>query len=195
DITFYRMNIKNLLVAQRVGDDQFIGKNAGKTRHQGIEIQLDYRLDLGRKTTISPSIGYTISDHSFIEFVDEEDNFSGNPLTGVPKHRLHFSSRLEYEKQFYWSATYQYVDEIPLTDDNTLYSEAYGIFHTRLGYTKKFTEKLSAGLDIGVNNIFDSKYAQSVLINAVGFGGNEPRYFYPGNDRNYYAGVQLKYSF
>ena len=195
DITVYRMNIKNLLVAQRVGEDQFIGKNAGKTRHQGIELQLDYRLNLGVNTSLSPSVGYTISDHSFTEFIDGDDNFSGNPLTGVPKHRLHFSSRLEHKKQFYWSATYQFVDEIPLTDANSLSSDSYGIVNTRMGYNKTITERLTAGINVGVNNIFDSTYAQSVLINAVGFGGSEPRYYYPGNDRNYYGGIHLKYHF
>lgn len=195
DITFYRMNVKNLLVAQRVGDDQFIGKNAGKTRHQGIELQLDYRLNISNSTTLSPSVGYTINDHSFIDFVDGDDDFSGNPLTGVPKQRLHFSGRLEHKKQFYWSATYQYVDDIPLTDANSLSSEGYGIINSRLGYNTAIADNLSAAVHLGVNNIFNSTYARSVLINAVGFGGNEPRYFYPGNDRNYYGGLQLEYRF
>jgi len=34
-----------------------------------------------------------------------------------------------------------------------------------------------------------------VLINAVGFGGAQPRYYYPGNARNYFGGVQLNYAF
>ena len=195
DITVYRMHIKNLLVAQRIGEDQFIGKNAGKTRHQGLEIQLDYRLDLSENTSLSPSFGYTISDHSFVEFVDGEEDYSGNPLTGVPKHRLHFNSRLEYRKKWYWSVTYQYVDDIPLTDANSLSSDAYGIVNSRMGYNTSFANNFSVGFNFGANNIFDKVYAQSVLINAVGFGGSEPRYFYPGNDRNYYGGVHLRYHF
>ena len=173
------MNIKNLLVAQRVGEDQFIGKNAGNTRHQGIELQLDYRLNLSAATTFSTSIGFTISDHSFIDFVDGDNDFSGNPLTGVPKHRLHLGTRLEYKKDFYWNTSYQFVDEIPLTDANSLSSESYGIINSRMGYAKNISEKFTIGLDFGVNNLFNTTYARSVLINAVGFGGNEPRYFYP----------------
>ena len=56
-------------------------------------------------------------------------------------------------------------------------------------------DRCSAGVDFGINNIFDESYAQSVLINAVGFGGAEPRYFYPGNDRNFYGGLRLRYEF
>jgi len=46
-----------------------------------------------------------------------------------------------------------------------------------------------------VNNIFDEKYASQILINASSFGGNEPRYYYPGLPRNYYLGGGIKYVF
>ncbi len=193
DITLYRMNIKNLLVAQRVGDDQFIGRNAGETRHQGLELQLDYTVDLGPKLSLSPFVAYTLNDHSFVEFVDEDNDFSGNPLTGVPKHRLNMGFRLEHTKSFYWSTTYQHVGAIPLTDANSLSSKPFNLFNSRLGYKKELSNRFSLGITAGINNLFNIRYAQSVLINANSFGGNEPRYFYPGNDRNFYAGLQLKY--
>jgi iron complex outermembrane receptor protein len=62
-----------------------------------------------------------------------------------------------------------------------------------LGYEKEIVENLYISLDLGINNIFDVNYAQSVLINAVGFGGAEPRYYYPGNDRNFYVSLGLNY--
>ena len=194
-IAIFRMNIEDLLVAERVGEDEFIGRNAGETRHQGIELDMNYSWYFNSEFKLSPFISYTFSDHSFVSFVDEDEDFSGNELTGVPRHRVNTGIRFEKGKQFYWNTTYQYVGEIPLTDANTLYSEAYGIFNTRLGYTKEFTSAFSAGFDFGINNIFDELYAQSVLINAVGFGGSEPRYFYPGNGRNYYGGIRLRYVF
>jgi iron complex outermembrane receptor protein len=46
-----------------------------------------------------------------------------------------------------------------------------------------------------LNNIFDEDYASQILINATGFGGNAPRYFYPGNPTNYYAGINMNYIF
>ena len=45
EISFYLMNIDNLLVARRTGDDQFTGVNAGKTVHKGLEIALNYFFD------------------------------------------------------------------------------------------------------------------------------------------------------
>ena len=192
-VAIYNMNIKNLLVAQRVGQDQFIGKNAGSTRHQGFEIDMDYTKIFGNQLKISPFLSYTFSNHNFIDFIDGDNDYSGNPLTGVPKHRLNTGLRLENTGNWYWNTTYQFVGEIPLTDANTLYSESYNIVNTRLGYIVELSKTISLGLDFGVNNIFDEHYARSVLINAVGFGGSEPRYFYPGNERNYYGSLNLKF--
>ena len=194
-LALYRMNIEDLLVAERIGEDQFVGRNAGKTRHQGLELDMNYSWYLQGDIKLSPFLSYTLSDHSFVSFIDEDMDFSGNQLTGVPKNRLNAGVRLEKGRNFYWNTTYQYVDEIPLTDANSLYSESYGILNTKLGYTLEFNAHFTAGLDFGINNIFDTVYAQSVLINAVGFGGSEPRYFYPGNDRNFYGGVRLMYLF
>ncbi len=194
-LALFRMNIDDLLVADRVGEDQFVGRNAGKTRHQGLELDMNYSWYLGRDFKLSPFISYTLSDHSFVDFVDGDDDYSGNELTGIPRHRVNAGIRLEKNRQFYWNTTYQYVGEIPLTDANSLYSEAFGIVNTRLGYTKEFSTSFSVGIDLGVNNIFDVVYARSVLINAVGFGGSEPRYFYPGPNRNYYGGLRLRYIF
>ena len=48
---------------------------------------------------------------------------------------------------------------------------------------------------LGVDNIFDKAYASQILINAPGFGGNAPRYYYPGNPINYYTGININYNF
>ena len=193
NLAIFRMNINDLLVAQRIGEDQFVGKNAGSTRHQGVELDMNYTFDVSSKLQIIPFAGYTLSDHKFVDFVDGNNDYSGNPLTGVPRNRINLGLRFNYTKDFYWNTTYQYVDGIPLTDANTLYSEPYNILNTRLGYKKEIVESLYLSVDLGINNIFDVNYAQSVLINAVGFGGAEPRYYYPGNDRNFYVSLGLSY--
>jgi len=189
----YRMNIQNLLVAERIDEDQFIGRNAGETRHQGIELDINYSWDISAPLKVSPFVSYTVNDHSFIEFVDDTNDFSGNPLTGVPKHQINAGIQFAHRLGFYWNTTYQFIDEIPLTDANTLNSDAFSIFHTKIGYKATLFPKTTLGIDFGINNVFDIRYAQSVLINAIGFGGAEPRFFAPGNDRNVYGSIQLQY--
>ncbi|RDY59590.1 TonB-dependent receptor family protein [Flagellimonas nanhaiensis] len=193
-LALYHMNINNLLVAQRVGEDQFIGRNAGETRHQGLELDAKYILRLSETLVLSPYLSYTLNDHSFVDFVDEDNDFSGNPLTGVPKHRVSSGLTVHHTNGFRLNLTHQFVDEIPLTDANTLRSESFNVFHAKLNYRSQLGDHFSLGLNVGINNLFNTNYAQSVLINAVGFGGSLPRYFYPGNGRNYYGGLRLGYS-
>jgi iron complex outermembrane receptor protein len=76
-----------------------------------------------------------------------------------------------------------------------LSSDSFNVFNARLGYKTQLSNHFSLGVYSGINNVFDTNYAQSVLINATGFGGAQPRFFYPGNGRNYFAGVRLGYLF
>lgn len=192
-IVIYQMNIKNLLVAERISEDRTVWDNAGKTRHRGLEVGLSYNWNISKNFQISPFVNYTLTNHSFTEFIDEGDDFSGNPLTGVPKQRRTAGIQARFFDNFYLNTTHQHVSEIPLNNAADLNSDPFTVFNTRLGYQKKISEHFTLGFDFGINNLFDKVYAQSVLINTQGFGGSEPRYFYPGDERNYYGSVRLGY--
>lgn len=193
DLSLYHMNIKNLLVGERIEEDRFVGRNAGQTRHRGMEVSLNYTWILNKNIEVSPFINYTFNNHEFIQFVDEDIDFSGNALTGVPNLTGTSGIQLRLFENFYWNTTHQYVSSIPLTDAGGLDSDAFSVFTSRVGYLKKLSDKFTLGLDFGINNVFDTIYAQSVLINTQGFGGGEPRYFYPGDARNYYGSIRLGY--
>ena len=193
NISIYQMNVKNLLVGERIAEDQFVGKNAGKTRHKGLEIGLNYTWNISPKIQLIPFLNFTLTDHTFVEFIDEDNDFSGNQLTGIPKQRSSSGIQIRLFEHFYWNTTHQYVGKIPLTDTGNLYSDSYSVYNTRMGYMKKLTEKFSIGIDFGINNLFDKVYAQSVLINTRAFGGQEPRYFYPGDEINFYGSLRLGY--
>ncbi len=193
NLSLYQMNINNLLVGERIEQDIFVGKNAGKTRHQGVELGLSYNWQLTKNVHLSPFINYTFTNHTFIEFIDEEEDFSGNQLTGVPKHRSTSGIQARFFENFYSNLTVQHVSEISLTDAADLFSDPYAIANIRMGYFNKLSDKLTLGIDFGINNFFDATYSQSVLINTQGFGGGEPRYFYPGDARNFYGSIRLGY--
>lgn len=189
----YRMEIRDLLVAERVGEDQFVGRNAGRTRHQGLEASLEYQIPL-RGWVLAPYLSYTLNDHRFREFVDGGNDYSGNRLTGVPRNRIYGGLRLQSQSGIYWNTTYQYVDPIPLRDDSSAYSEAYQLVSMQWGYRRSLSSRITAEAQLGINNVLNTAYASSVLINAGSFGGAEPRYFYPGNARNFYTGLLLVWS-
>jgi len=186
DATIYRMWISDLLVARRVGNDQFVGVNAGSTLHDGIELALNYRPV--HRLIIWGS--YAGQRYTFTDFIDDQDDYSGNQVTGVPVHQVSAGLEVTLFDGLGLIFTNQYVSEIPLRDDNSIYSEEYFLTNVRLNFMKVY-KGFSGTLYGGVNNLADVSYASQVLINAGSFGGNQPRYYYPGNPRSWYVGLQV----
>ncbi|MGV8815716.1 MAG: TonB-dependent receptor domain-containing protein [Gelidibacter sp.] len=192
--SYYILDIKDLLVAQRVGDDQYIGRNAGRTLHKGLEIATDYKWTLTNAFNISPYINASFNWHRFKDFVNEDMDFSGHKLTGVPNLTIASGVALNLDK-FTMFINHLYVGKMPMNDANSLYRDAYSVLNLKLNYSGQLFKTLNFKLNFGVNNLADTKYASSILINATGFNNTEPRYYYPGNPRNYYGGVMLNYLF
>lgn len=191
-VNAYLLDVDDLLVAQRVGDDEYIGRNAGKTEHKGVELQLSYLLFINTTTSISPYLNAEITDHKFIDFIDGEQDFSGNQLTGIPDKKMSGGINISY-KNFVLNTNFIHIGSIPLNDANELYSNKYSVFNTTVTFKKDFSAALSISLNAGINNFTDQKYASSVLINATGFGNSEPRFYYPGLPRNWFGGIRLHY--
>jgi iron complex outermembrane receptor protein len=195
EISVYSIQINNLLVAQRVGEDQYVGINAGKTNHNGIEFLTNYRFLVGPGISIKPYVNGALNFFEFDEFVNNDEDFSGNELPGVPEYTLNLGVDIQSESGFEFFGNYRNVGEIPLDDANSGYTDQYSLLNFKAGYTFNVFQDLNLNLYGGVNNTLDENYAASIVTNAVGFGGAAPRYYYPGNPRNYYGGLQLNYIF
>jgi len=195
DISIYRMNVKNLLVAKRTNTDEYIGINAGKTQYKGFEITLKQDLIKNENIILFSTHSFTYNKFNFKEFVDDFNDYSNNELTGVPKSTYNTIIGLETFNGFYVSVNYNFVGKIPLRDDNSIYSGEYQLLNTKIGYQSSENKKFQFNIFLGINNVTNSKYASMLLINAGSFGGNKPRYYYPGNPINYYTSLKLKYRF
>ena len=194
EVTAYQMRVKDLLVAERIGADQFVGINAGKTRHSGIEIFGEYQFSY-KPNRLTAFVTYSYNDYKFIDFVNGDNDYSGNKLTGTAPHNLNLGVDWKLKNGIYGNLNYQYVDAFPMRDDNSIDSDAYQVANLKIGYQKLFNNRFQLNIFTGIRNILDEKYASMILINAGSFGGNPPRYFYPGLPRNYFGGVNLKLYF
>lgn len=192
-VNAYLLDIDDLLVAERVDNDQYIGRNAGKTEHKGIEFQLSYLQPITKSNYISPYLNAEFTDHTFIDFVDGESDFSGNQLTGVPDTKVNGGIVFGF-KNFMLNTNFLHIGEIPLNDANELYSEKYVVFNAKASHKIQISPALSVDINAGINNFTDEKYASSVLINATGFNNSQPRYYYPGMPRNWFGGIKVRYS-
>lgn len=187
ELTAYTMQIKDLLVAKRIAEDQFIGLNAGETNHNGIELFLEQQTSLSNGLMLTSFLTYTYSNYKFVDFVDNSKDYSGNELTGTPPHQLNVGVDVSTDIGFYSSLNLRYVDAFPMRDDNSVYSEAYTVANLKFGYQKQLFDFIEIDISAGIRNVFNEKYASMILINAGSFGGNLPRYYYPGLPRNFFT--------
>jgi iron complex outermembrane receptor protein len=195
ELAFYSLQIDNLLVARRVAEDQYVGINAGESSHRGVEVLVNYRWFIGSGLRINPFFSGSFNDFKFKNFVDFDNDFSGNKLTGVPNYQWSLGVDVNSGNGLSFYAVTRNVGKIPLNDSNTLFSDAYRVADLKAGYNFLIKKVLKTELFAGVNNVFDEKYAASILPNAVGFGNAPPRFYYPGNPRNYFMGINLEYIF
>ncbi len=194
NVSLYRIYVKNLLVTKRITEELFKEINAGRTIHNGLEAYMKYSVPAGFSGSLSNSwlsASYTLSDHRFISFKDDETDHSGKYLPGIPTHKFSVRTHLRINDNLYCHLNYLFSGKMPMNDMNSLYSKQYSLFHIKTGYS--FTVRKSAHLNlfIGVNNIFDKHHASMILVNAKGFGDKAPRYYYPGQPRNVYFGLSF----
>ena len=189
NVGIYYVDIKNLLVAQRTGFDTFTGVNAGKTSHPGLEATLNFSLYRSEKFSVTSSNNFSKYWYVFKDFNNRGNDYSKNKLTGVPTHTTNSKIKIDF-KNYIAQVSFQNVGKLPMNDSNELFTDAYSLFNFKL--SKLFSiNKLDIDISTGVNNIFDKSYASGIVINAIGFGGRDPRYYYPGLPRNYYISLSL----
>jgi len=160
NISVYSLQVDDLLVSRRAADESLFAINAN----------------------------YSIYQYKFDTFVDKGVDFSNNELTGVPSGVFNSGIFLQSKVGFYGNLNFQQVGSIPANDANTVFSDSYNLVNVKLGY-QNFYKKLKFKAFLGINNIFDVDYVSQLQVNASGFGGNAPRYFYPGNPNYKYETV------
>lgn len=193
--TIYQLNTRHLLVSKRLENDRFVGVNAGKTQHNGFELDAQAKWLSKKRISLNTFMSYSVNNFIFKTFIDGLNNHSGNDLTGVPSQVFNMGVNFYTDFKVYGSLNYQHVGRIPITDDNSLYSNNYNLTNLKIGYRVNLNKKLNLNVFLGLNNIFDEHYASQILINASRFNGVAPRYYYPGNPVNYYTGIHFRYDF
>lgn len=193
EVNLFSLQVDNLLVARRTAEDQFVGINAGKTNHNGIESLIKGNFAIN-EFLLQPYFSGSFNFFKFDEFLDGDEDFTENDLTGVPDMVLNLGLDWSW-RNFQFFSNWNYVGPMPLNDANELYSSAFQLLNAKLTYAIPFTKKIHLLVNAGVNNLFNESYAASILPNAIGFGNSPARFFYPGLPRNYFFGAQINYNF
>ena len=135
---------------------------------------------------------YTWSSNKFVDFIDNEQVFNGNNLPGIPSHIANTLIKWKPLKRLSIEYQLQFVGEQYIDDANEKTNDGYHISNLRTVYRLPYSQFGDFEFFVGVNNLSDTHYSPMLTVNAVAFGNAEPRFYYPGLPRHYFAGV--KYS-
>ncbi|MDN3669261.1 TonB-dependent receptor [Echinicola jeungdonensis] len=168
-------------------------RNAGATDQKGMEMELDYWLqhcEMAWLQEVHLTHAYTGHFFKFKDYAQDGEDYSGNDLTGVAPHTLINQLDLKSRPGLYFNFTHQFVDKIPLNDNNTVYQDAYHLLNLRMGWRKQWNAQWNLEVYSGIENLGNESYSLGNDLNA--FGG---RYFQPAPKRNYYGGLKVTYQY
>lgn len=199
DIAFYYLQVTDLIVPKRVAEDVYVGMNAGSSLHRGVEMSVQQWI-IGHKTSetdrhfeLIANLNYATNRFNFQNFTENNIDYSGNKLPGMPDQNFSGSLNLKTPTGFYTQFELNTSGKIPLNDFNSQYSNGWLVMNLKAGYIFEIFKKLRIDATVKVNNLTDEKYASMVVVNAPGTASRPPRYFYPGLPRWFVFTLNLTY--
>lgn len=201
DIGLFFMNITDLLVAERIGDDAWVGRNAGKAKHFGFEAEIKtnlYSTAVNAQPTsqliqaIQLQLNAQLGKYHFTDFVDKGEDRSGNRIPGIPSSFFNMMIQIKVYKGIYVVPSIVFTGSMALNDANTKYSDSYMLINLRAGY-KNTGKKAVAEMYLQANNLGNKHYAAMLLVNAPGV--RNQRYYYPGLPIHLNAGISIRWNY
>jgi len=186
-VALFRAEVRDALIPYEIAAPRFFYRNAGSTRHQGLEVGGDLSivpgLSLGATWTYAD---YRFRDYSFTDTAGTHV-LDGRPLAGIPDNWLHLSVRAQpaafagawVEVQPTYSSGYL-VGDVANTRTSPWWST-----NVRAGWDGEAGSMRLAPF-IGINNAFNHQYVGSVVINAA-----RDRFYEPAPGRNAYLGISI----
>jgi iron complex outermembrane receptor protein len=186
EVSAYDLSLKNTIVRREEDAEYFV--NAGETIQRGVEAMGRWKIIQSpagalRRLSISSSYGY--NHYRFKDYLKVTDDLSNNKLTGVAPSTAYAGLDAVLYDRLSLSLSFNYVDHIPLNDENTAFSKPYNLLAARLTYMvplRDFRIEVYAGGD----NLLDEKYSLGSDVNALA-----GRYYNAAPSINFYGGLKL----
>ena len=160
-------------------DSDFFNVSDGNTEHQGIELELDYRIN----QHFALSISATQARHKYLNSLITGDvNIRGNDIDTAPRHfasaRLAWTPAANTSLELEWQSMGSYY----MDPENLYRYEGHDLLHLRAGWS------ISESMDVyaNISNLSDRHYAERADFTSF----SQERYF-PGVPRAVRVGVEL----
>ena len=184
DAALFGMQVRDFLVPYRNEAGETFYRNAGRTRHAGLEAAVQAQFP----QNLSLAASYTFLHAEFAEAqTGEGASLGGNRVPGVPRHLLGASLEWRPAGPVWLALEAERSGAYPVDNRNTASIDGYTILHARASHPGWSVAGLTVQPFVAVNNLLDARYIGSVVPNA--FGG---RYFEPAAGRHWQAGVSVQ---
>ncbi len=191
DLTAFYFKLDETIVQRQSERGTVLFTNTGSTNQSGLEATATwFAIEAPQQwvSRLEVQTSYTLHHFVFKNYQQEENDYSGNKLTGVAPNISVTSIMLYTRPGLYANATYNFTDKIPLNDANTVYADPYHLVMLKIGYQIPLPGKMGMEVFAGINNLLNQKYSLGNDLNAFG-----SRYYQPAPERNYFAGLRLSY--
>lgn len=190
DASAYHYDLHHGIVSQvdSAGNNFFL--NSGRIQENGLEVVSSSLLIASSSEFIRRlqwDLSYTYAYYKYSRFVENNVDYSGNRVAGVPRTTLINNFYIGFPQNIYLSLQYNFTSQIPLNDANSTYAKAYHLVSARIGWNLVKPNNFIPEIYLSMDNILNQKYSLGNDINAVG-----GRYFNAAPLRNFTVGLNWK---
>ena len=210
-VSLFDLENTDKLVSQTVNSVTWT-VNAGKQRNRGIEASLGVVVVDRPEQLLSrvrPWASYAYTDAKYVDFKSDANNsavtqdFSGNEVARVPRNMVSAGVDLGTRVGAYLTSTYQHVDKVPVTFDNSTFVRAYDVLGARVGYRRTLSSHWTLDAFAGADNLTNETFYSFLFVgpNITGLatpasGGRGDGYIIPAPYKaTTYTSLTLRYGF
>ena len=184
DIALFDTEVRDELIPFEVpgGAGRTYYRNAGRTRRQGVELELGTELG-----PLALTGTYALSHFRFRDFVNGTSQFAGNTIPGIPEQQLQTAATWRFSRLFVVGEA-QAKSRVFVNDANAAAAPSFAVFNARIGGTAVFGRPWLTPV-FGVQNLADRHYVGSVAVNASGASIAATKFYEPAPGRTWFVGL------
>jgi iron complex outermembrane receptor protein len=187
---YFDFRMKNAIVRRQNDSGQEYFINSGETVQKGVEILLESK-NFNLKNTILSNFKFRISgsfyNFKFENYQQNNTDFSGNDLTGVPRTTINSLLNFTLFKKISVDYSHFYTSKIPLNDANTFWSESSLVGNIQFRFPVDI-DNTRLNVFFQIQNLYNTDYVLGFDSNAFG-----NRFYNPAAKRNFVSGIQVDF--
>ena len=186
-LAVFQADVRDALVPYELAAPRFYYRNAGSTRHRGVELSTDVSI----VPNVSVHAVWTYADYRYRSYSFTTGTvlhtLDGRALPGIPQHWLNLMVRAQPAAfRGAWAEVQQsHSSGYFVSDTLSTRADPWWATNIRVGWEGKAGSMRLAPF-LGINNVFNHLYVSSVVINAA-----RDRFYEPAPGRNIYVGLSV----